>query len=82
MAARHGLLTAIVAALGLANMAGAANSGKVTGLKEGYPDRAVAVTVVGETAYVLEAQFKMIKPPPDYKPNPFHATAVHVGKPN
>jgi sugar lactone lactonase YvrE len=58
------------------------NSGKVTGLKEGYPDRAVAVTVVGETAYVLEAQFKMIKPPPDYKPNPFHATAVHVGKPN
>lgn len=54
--------------------------GKLTTLKEGYPDNAVAVTVVGETGYVLEAQFKARRDP-TYKANPFHATAVHVGKP-
>jgi sugar lactone lactonase YvrE len=58
-----------------------AGAGKVTTLKEGYPDGPVSVAVVGETAYVLEAQFKMLKPPEGYKPNPFHATAVHVGRP-
>lgn len=56
------------------------DEGKLTTLKEGYPDNAVAVAVVGETGYVLEAQFKARRDP-NYKPNPFHATAVHVGKP-
>lgn len=54
--------------------------GALTTLKEGYPDNAVAVTVVGETGYVLEAQFK-VRRDPTYKAKPFHATAVHVGKP-
>jgi len=56
------------------------NGGKVTTLKEGYPDNAVAVTVVGETGYVLEAQFKARRDPA-YVPKPFRATAVPVGKP-
>jgi len=61
----------------------AGDSGQVTPLKEGYPDGAVAVTVVGTTAYVLEGQLKALFGPPD--PNavakPFHATAVEVGTP-
>lgn len=56
------------------------NTGKVKTLKEGYPDGPVAVTVVGETGYVLEGQFKAMRPDPNYKPNPYHATAVPVGK--
>ena len=40
----------------------------------------VAVTVVGQTGYVLEAQFKARRDP-TYVPKPFKATAVHVGKP-
>lgn len=54
---------------------------KVTTLKEGFPDNPVAVAVVGETGYVLEAQFKARRPDPAYTPKPFHATAVPVGKP-
>ncbi len=62
------------------------DSGKVTVLKEGYPDGPVAVTVVGTTAYVLEAQLSAFmrgpnapaEPPPT---KPFKATAVQVGKP-
>lgn len=52
----------------------------ITTLKEGYADNAVAVTVVGEIAYVLEAQFRAQRDP-EYKPKPFRATAVYVGKP-
>jgi sugar lactone lactonase YvrE len=57
--------------------------GKVTTIKEGFPDGAVAVTVVGETAYVLEGQLALLRGPPnpDAKPKPFKATAVPVGKP-
>jgi sugar lactone lactonase YvrE len=58
-------------------------TGKVTTLKEGFPDGPVAVTVVGETAYVLEGQLGLLRGPPnpDAKPKPFKATAVPVGKP-
>jgi sugar lactone lactonase YvrE len=62
------------------------DTGKVTTLKEGYPDGPVAVTVVGTTAYVLEGQLMAMMrrpgdntPPPE--PKPFKATAVEVGKP-
>ncbi len=57
----------------------------MTTLKEGFPDGPVGVTVVGTTAYVLEAQFASLRPPqggaapPPAKP--FKATAVEVGKP-
>jgi sugar lactone lactonase YvrE len=62
------------------------DTGKVTTLKEGYPDGPVAVTIVGTTAYVLEAQLSAFmrgpnatgEPPPT---KPFKATAVEVGKP-
>ncbi len=57
------------------------NAGTAVTLKEGYPDGAVAVTVVGSTAYVLEAQFGAMRGPPDAPTQPFHATAVFVGKP-
>jgi hypothetical protein len=59
------------------------DTGKVTTIKEGFPDGAVAVTVVGETAYVLEGQLGLLfgPPNPDAKPKPFKATAVAVGKP-
>ena len=62
------------------------DTGKVTTVKEGYPDGPVAVTVVGTTAYVLEGQLTAMMrrpgdntPPPELKP--FKATAVEVGKP-
>jgi sugar lactone lactonase YvrE len=62
------------------------DTGKVTTVKEGYPDGPVAVTVVGTTAYVLEGQLMAMMrrpgdntPPPE--PKPFKATAVDVGKP-
>ena len=62
------------------------DAGKVTTVKEGYPDGPVAVTVVGTTAYVLEGQLMAMMrrpgdntPPPDLKP--FKATAVEVGSP-
>jgi sugar lactone lactonase YvrE len=56
-------------------------TGTVTTLKEGFPDGAVAVTVVGETAYVLEGQLSLVMGPPDPNaaPKPFKATAVPVG---
>ena len=62
------------------------DTGKVTTVKEGYPDGPVAVTVVGNTAYVLEGQLAAFMrgpnapatPPPT---KPFKATAVQVGKP-
>lgn len=62
------------------------DTGKVTTLKEGYPDGPVAVTVVGTTAYVLEGQLMaMMRRPGDNTPapelKPFKATAVEVGKP-
>jgi len=62
------------------------DAGKVTTVKEGYPDGPVAVTVVGTTAYVLEGQLMvMMRPPGDHSPppelKPFKATAVEVGKP-
>jgi sugar lactone lactonase YvrE len=62
------------------------DTGKVTTLKEGYPDGPVAVTVVGTTAYVLEGQLAafMGRPAAGAAPPPaklFKATAVTVGKP-
>lgn len=59
------------------------DSGKVTSLKEGYPDGPVAVTVVGTNAYVLEGQLGALmgRADPDAKAKPFRATAVAVGKP-
>jgi hypothetical protein len=60
------------------------STGKVTTLKEGFPDGPVAVTVVGETAYLLEGQLSILfggapgAAPP--APKPFKATAVQVGK--
>ena len=61
-------------------------TGKVTTIKEGYPDGPVSVTVVGTTAYVLEGQLATLMKPPgapaDSAPSkPFKATAVQVGKP-
>jgi sugar lactone lactonase YvrE len=58
-------------------------TGKITVIKEGYPDGPVAVTVVGDTAYVLEGQLGIIMGPPGAAPaapKPFKATAVEVGK--
>jgi sugar lactone lactonase YvrE len=61
------------------------DSGKRTVLKQGFPDGPVAVTVVGTTAYVLEAQFASMRPPQGGgappAPKPFKATGVEVGKP-
>lgn len=54
--------------------------GKVETLREGFTDNPVAVTVVGETSYVVEAQFKAFRDP-TYSAKPFKATAVPVGKP-
>jgi sugar lactone lactonase YvrE len=61
------------------------DTGKVTTVKEGYPDGPVAVTVVGTTAYVLEGQLAAFMRGPNAPatppPKPFTATAVTVGKP-
>ena len=57
------------------------NNGTVKTLKAGYPDGPVAVTVVGTTAYVLEAQFAAMRGPNPVPVKPFKATAVEVGKP-
>ena len=70
----------------LSRIALSGDTGKVTTVKEGYPDGPVAVTVVGTTAYVLEGQLAAFMrgpnapatPPPT---KPFKATAVAVGKP-
>jgi sugar lactone lactonase YvrE len=70
----------------LSRIALSGDTGKVTTVKEGYPDGPTAVTVVGTTAYVLEAQLATMmrgpaagESPP--APKPFKATAVEVGKP-
>jgi hypothetical protein len=59
-------------------------TGKVVTIKEGFPDGPVAVTVIGETAYVLEGQFSLLRAPPPgtspAAPKPFKATGVAVGK--
>jgi sugar lactone lactonase YvrE len=60
------------------------DSGKTVAVKEGFPDGPVAVTVVGQTAYVLEGQLAGMRGPPGGTPppaKPFKATAVEVGKP-
>jgi sugar lactone lactonase YvrE len=57
------------------------DAGKVTTLKEGYPEGPVAVTVVGTTGYVLEGQLMGMRSGPDTQLKPFHATTVDVGKP-
>jgi hypothetical protein len=59
------------------------DSGQVTPLKEGYPDGAVSVTLVGTTAYVLEGQLSALFGPadPHQVEKPFQATAVEVGNP-
>ena len=70
----------------LSRIALSGDTGKVTTVKEGYPDGPVAVTVVGTTAYVLEGQLAAFMrgpnapatPPPT---KPFKATAVAVGQP-
>jgi sugar lactone lactonase YvrE len=63
---------------------GAKTEGKHTVLKAGFPDGPVAVTVVGENAYVLEGQLSSLFAPPGSPPapvKPYKATAVPVGKP-
>jgi sugar lactone lactonase YvrE len=63
---------------------GAKTEGKRTVLKSGFPDGPVAVTVVGEDAYVLEGQLAALFAPPGSPPppaKPYKATAVRVGKP-
>jgi glucose/arabinose dehydrogenase/mono/diheme cytochrome c family protein len=59
------------------------SSGHLTTLKEGYPDGAVSVTVVGTTGYVVEGQLDALFGPAAQKATtkPFHATAVEVGNP-
>ncbi len=58
--------------------------GRVTTVKEGFPDDAAGVTVVGETAYVIGAQWgsREREKEPGYEASPFKATAVPVGKPH
>jgi hypothetical protein len=55
-------------------------NGKVETIRQGFPDTAVSVTVVGDTAYVLEGQLNAMRDP-NAPPKPFKATAVQVGKP-
>ncbi|MBT9445634.1 MAG: hypothetical protein IV086_08055 [Hyphomonadaceae bacterium] len=57
------------------------NFGKVATVSEGYPGGAVAVTVVGTNAYVLEAQFAAEETLPKTPTKPYEAVAVHVGAP-
>jgi sugar lactone lactonase YvrE len=62
----------------------AKTEGKRTVLKSGFPDGPVAVTVVGESVYVLEGQLAALFAPPGSPPppvKPYKATAVPVGKP-
>jgi glucose/arabinose dehydrogenase/mono/diheme cytochrome c family protein len=58
-------------------------TGHLTTLKEGYPGGPVSVTVVGDTAYVLEGQLDALFEPAAAKHplTPFHATSLNVGKP-
>lgn len=57
------------------------NKGSVVTLHEGYPDTPVAVTVVGNTAYVLESQFPAMRADPAIATQPFKATAVSLAQP-
>jgi sugar lactone lactonase YvrE len=59
------------------------DTAKVDTVKEGYPQGPVSVTVVGTTAYVLEGQLAILfgRAPPDTVEQPYHATAVEVGRP-
>lgn len=54
------------------------DKGSVTTLQAGFADGPVSVTVVGNTAYVVEAQFETAKKPPL---KPFKATAVPLESP-
>jgi hypothetical protein len=55
-------------------------SGRLTTIRKGFPNGTNALTVVGETAYVLGAQFRTLDDP--QAPHvPYTATPVHVGKP-
>jgi hypothetical protein len=67
----------------LSRIALSGDAGKVTTIKEGYPDGPVGVTVVDTTAYVLEGQLRTMRAPvdPNAQARPFHATAVVLGKP-
>lgn len=63
------------------------DDGKVELIKQGYPDGPVAVAVVGNTAYVAEAQFAAMQGGPGSRPGatpvaekPFKATAVELPK--
>lgn len=51
------------------------DAGRVTTLKTGFADGPASVTVVGDTAYVIEAQFAAMAKPKD-PPTPFKAKAV------
>jgi sugar lactone lactonase YvrE len=55
-------------------------SGKVMTVKDGFPGGPVAVTVVGDTAYVLEGQLGVLfRGDESVKTEPFRAVAVPVG---
>lgn len=56
------------------------SAGTVTVVGSGYSGP-VAVTVVGETAYVLEGQFALMQAGPDAEAPPIAAKAVAVGTP-
>ncbi len=60
-------------------------SGRVITLREGFADGPVAVTLVGETAYVVSAQFarkRAATKDPSVRFSPFRAEAVFVGSPS
>jgi sugar lactone lactonase YvrE len=58
------------------------DSGKVSTVKDGFPGGPVAVTVAGDTAYLLEGQLGVLfRGDPNAKTEPFHAVAVPLGKP-
>ncbi len=56
------------------------STGTVTTVGEGYSGP-VSLTVVGETAYVLEGQFSAMQAGPDAEVPPIYAIAVEVGAP-
>jgi sugar lactone lactonase YvrE len=47
-------------------------------VQEGFPDGIAAVTVVGDTAYVVEPQFASLRAEPGTPAKPFNATAVKL----
>jgi sugar lactone lactonase YvrE len=67
--------------LGLVTVDDTRAKGTNVTLKEGFPDGPVAVTVVGDKAYVLEAQFAALRAEPGTPDKPFKATAVDLPKP-